>query len=716
MSTEKILIEARERLRRCQSYESSARENWKADYRFGHGDSVNLYQWEGDSVDTRSTAGKPCFTVNETRNYCMQIVNDSKQNKAQIQIRAVGNGASFQAATILEGVCRHIEQISNAELCYEQGAYDQTFAGLGYWRIVTDYAHDDSFDQEIFIRPIKNTLSVFLDPYIQQIDGSDATFAFIVTEMDKDEFKRDYPRYKNQITDTPFGGGTEDYNMPLRENRVHVMEYFRKTADTDTLHMMPDGTTARESELVEKGMHPTKINSLDQRNVSRPKVEWYLIMGDQIIDQNEFPSQYIPIVRVIGTETVIDGELDRFGHVRGLRDSNRAYNYYTSAGIEFVANQTKSPWLADVRSIEGVEEYWRDSNIKAYAVLPYKGVADDGTPLGPPQRADPPVYASAFLDGMKVAQGEMQMASSQPPAVMGEQGNERSGKSIVERQRAAANSTYHFVNNLSTAIRFTGKIIIDMLPRVYDTKRVLKILAQDGAMQTIQVDPAAEQAHQPMQGLDGESFDPQQVAHVLNPSIGQYDVVAEVGPQYSTRREEFVSATMDILAQNESLTPLIGDLVFRNFDFPGASQIADRMRRMVPPQALGTTDPHIQQLQQQLAQQHGVIVNLAHELQMAKNKAESVAFMKDIDLMRAVTERMKVFGGIDEQAMRPLIREEVSKLIGIPVNAAIAMHLKEDALMTQDTAMLVQQATQAAQAQSGGQQPPQGPPLGPPQQ
>jgi hypothetical protein len=162
--------------------------------------------------------------------------------------------------------------------------------------------------------------------------------------------------------------------------------------------------------------------------------------------------------------------------------------------------------------------------------------------------------------------------------------------------------------------------------------------------------------------------------------------VAEVGPQYTTRRQEFVNAMMDILAQNESLTPLVGDLVFRNMDFPGADEIADRMRRALAasnPAALDNkNDPQVVMLQQQLAQQHQMMQQMQQELIQAKQKAESISYQKEIDFYKAQSDRMKVVGGIDPMAMKPLIREMVSEILNQPVNQVIGMHMQEDAKMT----------------------------------
>lgn len=688
-SNEKIVDEARERLERVRTREEAARANWKSNYRFGHGDSVNLFQWEGDdTIANRTSAGKPCFTINRTMHYCNQIINDARQNKSEIQIRAVGNGATYDSATILEGIVRHIQYISNAEQAYEKATYDQVFGGMGWWRVVTDYSSDDSFDQEIYIRRCPQSLAVYLDDAIQQYDGSDARFGFVMTDMDKGEFQKRYPRHKDIGTATaPLGVDDYDGDDLERAARVRLVEYYRKVTKTDTLHYLDSGQTIRESDVEAEIMEDLKAHSTDTRDIESSEIEHYLIAGDKIIEKNVWPGKFIPLVRVPGVVTDIDGQLNWAGHVTGLRDAQRSLNYYVSAGIEFVANQTKSPWMADVRSIEGLEEYWQQSNIRNFSILPFKSVGDDGTEIAPqalPHRADPPIYAPAFMDGMKVSIEEMEITSGQPPAVMGEESNERSGKAIQERQRAASNSTYHFVNNLANALRFTGKILIDLVPKIYDTPRIMKILGQDGTQYTVALDPNAPDAHKQLQGLDDESFDPQQIAAIFNPTVGEYDVVAEVGPQYTTRREQFVAATMDIMAQNEQLAPYIGDLVFANMDFPGAKLIAKRMRNVVAathPEALGTVDPQVQNLQKQLGMQNQMMQQMQGELQQAKAKESVQELQKEIDWYKAETDRLKAVGAIDPAALMPVVRQLVSELLGTPVNPIIAAHVRENAAM-----------------------------------
>src|SRR5580765_5859379 len=106
---EKLIQEAKDRFRRAEEYESEARVNFVFDMRFANGDSQNLYQWPNEVMRDRTSANRPCLTVNKTKTMILQVVNDQRQNPAQIEVRPVGNGATYQAAKIYEGICRHIE-------------------------------------------------------------------------------------------------------------------------------------------------------------------------------------------------------------------------------------------------------------------------------------------------------------------------------------------------------------------------------------------------------------------------------------------------------------------------------------------------------------------------------------------------------------------------------------------------------------------------------
>lgn len=642
---DKIIIEAKKRFNRVEMWESVARKRWLDDVKFCNGDSDNMYQWPWVTSRARgygTAEERPCLTINKTRQHCLQIINDSRQNKTSIKIKPTGNEATYEAAQVLEGIVRHIEYVSDAQSAYGTATRHQVQGGIGYWRVVTDYAGDDSFDQEVFIRRIKDPMTVYVDPDIQTADGSDMRWAFIFDDMPKDEFDAAYPQYKGKAA-SALGD-----NSLIPEDHVRVAEYFRCVEKSDRLVVLRDPDSGEELVVrasdVPEGLKEAFDKVVDDprakmRTIKYNQVEWFLIVGDRIAERRDWPGRYIPIVRVPGEETVIDGELDRKGHVRALKDPQRMYNYNASSQVESVALQSKIPYIAPAQAIEGLENYWESANVHNWPVLPYNHKDDNGQPLNPPQRAQPPVASSGFEVGMRNAAQDMMLVSGQYEAMVGAQGNERSGVAIQQRQRQGDNATYHFIDHLSMAIRFTGKIILDLIPKVYDTKRIIHIMAEDGTTTEVTLDPQAAQAYFKTQEQVGETA--REVT--FNPNVGRYEVMSDVGPAFATRRQEAFNAFTQIVSQDSQLMPIIGDLMFKAADFPFADEIAERLERMVPAQAKGEgPNPELQGLQAQIQMRDAMIQAMSQKLQDAQIRTEDDALQKLIDMFKAETDRLKV--------------------------------------------------------------------------
>lgn len=640
---EKVLKEAKKRFNGCQTWESDTRKLFLDDLKFANADADNGYQWPNSIRRNRDVDERPCLTVNKTRQHNLQIVNDAKQNKPSVKIRPAGGGSSFDAAQVYEGVIRNIEYNSNAQVSYDTASKFQVDAGIGYWRIITDYVSDDSFDQEIFIRRIPDPLTVYLDPDIKEVDGSDARFGFIFDDLPREEFEEMYPEYKDMaIPKNTLGSGRETW---AGKDKVRIAEYYRRVPKKDTLMAFKHPTDGSEM-VMRASKVPEEIAQMvmehqdtRRRGVVDYAVEWYLLVGDKVADKGLWAGKYVPIVRVIGEETVIDGKLDRKGHTRALKDPQRIYNYWTSSAVEFVALQSKTPYIAPAKAIEGYEVYWRTANRKNYSVLTYNSVDDEGNTIERPTRQEPPTQAPGYLAGMQTAQNEMMMVSGQYEANMGQQGNETSGKAINERQRQGDRATYHYIDNLAIGIRFTGKILIDLIPKIYDTPRVLRIMGEDGTPKEVSLDPQANKAYFEQKAQQGE-----EVKLIFNPNVGKYDVEADVGPAYATRREEAFNAFSQIAAQNPELMNVIGDLLFKNADFPGADEIAERMKRMVPAQAMGDdASPQLLALQGKLQNMQGVMEIMTRELAEKQLQVKSKEAQKEVNIYDAITKRLEVF-------------------------------------------------------------------------
>lgn len=639
-----VVTEAKERFKRCTSWEDQSRKLFLDDLKFSNGDSDNGYQWPDALRKSRDFDAKPCLTINKTFQHNLLIINDIRQNMPGADVHPVGGEGTYESAMIYEGCIRHIEYQSNAKQAYATACEHQVQGGIGYWRIVTDYVDDMSFDQEIYLRRIKDALMCMLDPDCKEFDGSDAEYGFVFCDYVKDDFARKYPEYKTLMNTDGIGDG-DDW---VSEDNVRVVEYYRKEYEPDELWAIPDAQTGdyrmiKLSELKKGGDdlvdEARSRAGTKMRKVRTPHVMWYLLAGQYIIDETEIPCQYIPIVRCVGWETVIDGKLDRKGHTRQLKDPQRMYNFWASGAVEHVALQGKQPYIGDLRSFEGLEKYWENANKENYAYLPYNGVDDDGSPIPPPQRQQPPVMAQGYIQGLQNAANEMAMVSGQYQNQFGAPGPEEAGVAIQARRRQGGVSTFHFSDNFATAVRFSTKILIDMIPRVYDTKRVINIMAEDSSISQITIDPVAKQ------GVSKNQIDGQKAAIIFNPKVGKYDVVAEAGPNYQTRREEAFSAMSNIIAQNPELMKVCGDLLFKAGDFPMSDEIAERFARTIPDAIrTGTPNPQVAQLQQQVQQLQQLLDTAQKAL---KEKAEKT----DVEEYRAASDRLKML--LDHEALDP---------------------------------------------------------------
>jgi uncharacterized protein YfkK (UPF0435 family) len=356
----------------------------------------------------------------------------------------------------------------------------------------------------------------------------------------------------------------------------------------------------------------------------------------------------------VGWETVIDGKLDRKGHTRQLKDPQRMYNYWASSSVEQVALQGKQPYLADLRSVEGLEKYWENANRENFAYLPYNGVGDDGNPIPPPSRQQPPQMAQGYIAGLQNAANEMAMVSGQYQNQFGAPGPEEAAAAVQARRRQGGVSTFHFSDHFAKAIRFSTKILIDMIPRVYDTNRVIAIRAMDGSISNVQVNPVAPQA------VSRQQVTPDTSQIIFNPNIGEFAVVAEAGPNYQTRREEAFAAISQLMSQNQELTKVAGDLLFRSADFPGADEIAERLARTIPDAIrTGQQNPEVVALQQRVQQ-------LEHLLDIANRAVKEKAGKVDNDQYRAETDRLNTLlkhESFDPREAKALIMKTVAEAL-----------------------------------------------------
>jgi hypothetical protein len=659
MSKKDVLDTMRHRMQLAIGAYSDSREDELDDLRFMAGSPDNQYQWPADVLATRGSVqgqtinARPCLTINKLPQHVRQVTNDQRQNRPAGKVIPVDSQADPEMAEIFEGMVRHIEYISDADVAYDTACDNQVTFGEGYIRILTEYCDENTFEQDIKIGRVRNSFSVYMDPAIQDPCGADAKWCFITEDIARDEYERLFPNAAPVTSIQAQGVGDQSLAMWVSESMIRIAEYFYIEESLQTLNMYPGGVTAFEGSPEAKQLEMMGLQPVRTRKANRKQVKWIKTNGYEILEESDWAGKHIPVVRVIGNEFEIDGRVYVSGLVRNAKDAQRMYNYWVSQEAEMLALAPKAPFIGYGGQFEGYEHQWKTANTTNWPYLEVNPDVTDGSgavlPL--PQRAMPPMAQQGLIAAKMGAADDIKATTGQYDSSIGATSNERSGKAILARERQGDTGTYHFVDNLARAVRYVTRQIVDLIPRIYDTQRVARIIGLDGETKMVQIDP-----NQPMPVRKIQDQSGVVVQKIYNPSVGKYDVRVTTGPNYMTKRQESMEAMAQILQGNPNLWAVAGDLFVKNMDWPGAQEMAARLARTIDPKLLEDEDdsPALQAANQQI-QAMGQEMNQLHQMLMRVNQSMEAQELR-IKEYDAETKRITAV----QKAMQP---EQIQEIV-----------------------------------------------------
>lgn len=607
---QEFLETAYARFRASADNESRMRAEQILDQEFMSGE-----QWPANVKGDREADGRACLTVNRLPVFKRQITNQQREAKPAIQINPVDSFGDPKVAEVLQGIIRQIELNSDADVAYDTACDSQVTIGRGFFRLIVEWDDIETWQQNIKIRRIRNPFTVFFDPACQEVDYSDARYCFVVEDMPKDEFRQKYGDAVEGRDEFAYLGDRSADWMP--EGKVRVAEYFYVDLKHEKISLLSNHkempTAALKSADMQAWMAAEGITEIRSRTVTTRSVKWAKINGTRVLERGEWAGQWIPIIPVIGDEYDVNGMVDLKGMVRDARDPQRMYNYWISAETETIALAPKAPFVGVEGQFEGHETKWNSANRRNWPYLEYKNKSLNGQNAPPPQRQvlEPPIQAIAIA--ARQADNDLKATTGLYDASLGERGPEESGRAILARQKQGDMSTSHWMDNLLRSIRFLGRQLVQLIPKIYDVPRVLRIVGADNQPSMVMVHAGNEEA------IDDTAI-PEGVKGIYDIGVGRYDVTATVGPSYQSRRQEAVNAMLAFIQAFPPAAPAMGDVLAENMDWPGASTVAKRLKRMVPPQLLSEEGDgaSVEQMSQQVAQAKQMLEALQGELQQAK--------------------------------------------------------------------------------------------------
>jgi hypothetical protein len=652
-----VLATAKKRYEYGLEKSSHNREAAKRDIRFAAASPDDPWQWDESQLQARQ--GRPTLTINKMPQHIRQVTNDIRQNRPAIKFRPADSKADPEVANILMGVVRHIESNSDAEAAYDTAYDNQVIHGTGYVRVLTDYVSDASFDQDIFIRAIPKPLECVDDPDALDFAGADRRFFFIPEELTEDEFKAQYP--DAEPVEWDFDPELSPNWFSSAEKKIRVAEYFELCTREKTLILWDNGATSYEGDQPPQGaLAPAvgKDGKPKKRKAQQPYVMWRKITGKEVLEEREFPCKWIPIARFWGNVAFIEGKTYVSGIVRNAKDSQRMYNVAQSAIVERVMQAPKAPYVGYAEFFAGYDKVWRTANTGNHAFLAGNLKDDEGNVIPLPQRTTPATVETGLQQVAMGAADDIKSETGQYDASLGQRSNETSGKAIMARQREGDTSTYHYTDNGARGVKHLGRIILDMIPRVLDTRRVARILGEEGDVASATIEPDMPQPFAKVPRDDGK------FENLFNPAIGTYDVYVTTGPSFTTRRQEAVEAMSQMTQANPQLWQVIGDQLVKNMDWPGAEEMAERLKAVLLPEVRQADEEGAQvppEVQQAMDQMSAQMQEMQAALQDAGRMVEELKGDKDklqIDAYAKITDRLKIVAPLmAPQALEVVMRD-----------------------------------------------------------
>jgi hypothetical protein len=615
------ITEAKQFLKLANDADTNNRSEALEDLKFAAGD-----QWPVEIQNSRNLEARPCLTINKIDAYVRQVTNQQRQQRPRIKVHGMNSQSDAKIAEILTGISRHIEVNSDADHAYDNAFNYAVRCGFGYWRVKTDYVREDSFDQEIYIEPIHNPFTVYFDPNSTLPDGSDAEKCLITQVVSKKVFEKMYPDAETGVGFTQKGTGDTNAEWVMKED-IRIAEYWYTERKADKLCLLSDGSKKFRSELPSDGELLSRgLVIIDERPTLKKQIKMIKCTAIEVLEEGDWASKYIPIVPVYGEEFVVDNKRKKYGLVRMAKDAQRMYNFWKTSITESIALAPKAKWLLAEGQDEGHENEWAQANIKSMPVLRYKQKDIEGVMAPTPTRIQPEAPPAGIMAAADGVNSDMQAILGIFDPNQMATGN-ISGKALNGQQQQIDLTNFHYYDNLTRSIKHTARIILDLVPKIYDQARVMRIIGDDGKPDLVEINK---------HGQDEEG-----VYKILNDvTVGEYDVVMDTGPGYNSKRIEAVNSMMPMLSADPNLMNVAGDLIFRNMDFPGADTIADRLAASNPLAQIDDKSNVPPQVQMQLAQSQKTIQDLQQQLQgmqlMLKNRSDVEQLKQDAETKRTL--------------------------------------------------------------------------------
>lgn len=664
-----LLAQARERFSWAEESEADERAQQLEALKFRAGDHWGSVL-RGDAAGAQSERLE--MVIDRLNPMIQQVLNAYRRSPLSMRVRPKGGGAQKQVADILEGKLRDIEQQSEGDISYFVALDQAVGHGLGYFRLVTEYEDDRSFTQDLRIKPIYNRFAVYIDPASTHPAGMDMEFGFIIERMATSRFMQYWEVSPQELT---LFCGPQDGTWHTQAE-VQIAEYYYKTYKKETLVRLPNGQVLPTEGL--EDLDPT----WPTRETRIPTVHHIKMAGNAVLERTTWLGRYVPIIAVQGQRLDVQGRARRTGMIQAGRDAQVSVDVYSTMEATAIMAAPKSPWLLYAEQISGYERYWNQANDPTLPYLLHKAVVVGRQLLPPPVRTVVEPAIQAITQAKLLAQQDLQATVGMFEASMGQPSNEQSGVAIDKRKVESEGTNYGFTANLAWSIRALGTMCVDILPKLHSGPSELRQVSPDGTVKSTPI-------NRPYQDEQG-----QVQQHML--SQGSYEVVISSGPSYETARLQVADKLGTVLgAVQPEIQRYFLDTWAASLDFPGSEDLAQRLKTLVPPEALSASEQ--QDPKTQLVTMQNQLKQAAEALQMLQQQNQQATQQSEI-----ATQQVKLLEQqVATMQARLADKQAENQLESIKLQNDLELGRQENAIKAEELRLKYMTALQSQHAQNG---------------
>ena len=603
-----LLIKVHKRFKLMRDADETNRREAMDDMKFIHvpdgydnGSNDSSGQWDQNMKKERGK--RPCYVFNKLRVTMKRIINDIRANTPSAKVRGV-EGGDKKTAEIFEGLIRNIWNISNGDTIIDGAAQYMVSAGYGAWRIVSDYSSNTAFEQDIRVEEILNPFCLFSDPAAKDALKVNARDWILTEKIPKSEYESKYP--KAEAVDFEDHEFDDEDDWGSEEDEVRIAEYWYKEPYEMEIWQLEDGKVIDANS--DEALAIDKSLIKQTRKVDTEKIMMCIVSGDAVLEgPTEWAGTMFPFITCYGEHFVVDGQVYWYGAGRWAKDAQRSYNVSRTAITETIAQAPQAKWWTTTKQAEGHADKWAEAHVKNFPFLTYN---PDPQAPGAPQRmggADIPI---ALIQESQIASEEINMTTGRYQNDIGAPNSATSGRQEQIRNQQGDMATFNYPDSVGKSIQRTWELLIDLIPKVYDTERELRILGADGAEDYVTINTFS-------QGENGEDI------KINDLSVGQYDTTITMGANFSTKRQEAAETYQQLMQGNPEIWGVAGDLIFKAMDLPYADEISERLKSLLPPQIQQMLNndqeipPEVQAMMQQAQEAMALVEQRAAEVEQA---------------------------------------------------------------------------------------------------